>query len=82
MSASTVAHVARELRLSAWIFCMCTVFSIGIVVTDYLLTRRLDSGWPMAASVAVLAWVGAGYFARQLDRLARTIEDPKRPFRS
>jgi len=66
--APTVIGVAKELRLSAWIFGIFTVVSALIAVSDFLLTRRVEGGWPVAAAVALVAWIGVIHFAQQLEK--------------
>ena len=64
----TVHGVARELRLSAWIFGIFAVASAVIVVVDVLTTGRIEGGWPVAAAVALVAWIGVIHFAQQLEK--------------
>jgi hypothetical protein len=65
---TTVAGIAKELRLSAWLFGIFAVLSAAIAILDFLVTRRVEGGWPVAASVAVVAWALVVHFARQLDK--------------
>ena len=71
----TGSGVARELRLSAWIFGIFAVLSTVIAVLDFLTSRRIEGGWPVAAAVAVVAWIGAIHFAQQLERTQQTAQD-------
>ena len=64
----TVAGVAKDLRLSAWLFAIFAVLSAAIAMLDFLVTRRVAGGWPVAACVALVAWIGAIHFAQQLDK--------------
>jgi hypothetical protein len=71
----TVPGVARELRLSAWIFGIFAVLSIVIAVLDFLNTGRVEGGWPVAAAVALVAWIGVIHFAQQLEKTQQTAPD-------
>jgi hypothetical protein len=71
----TVSSVARELRLSAWIFVIFAVLSAVIAVLDFLNTRRIQGGWPVAAAVSVVAWIGVIHFAQQLEKTQQTVPD-------
>jgi hypothetical protein len=64
----TVASVAKELRLSAWLFGIFAVLSAAIATLDFLATRHVEGGWPVAASVALVAWGLAVHFAQQLNK--------------
>jgi hypothetical protein len=66
--APTVPRIARELRLSAWMFGIFAVASAVIVVMDMLTTGRIEGGWPVAAAVALIAWIGVIHFAHQLEK--------------
>jgi hypothetical protein len=48
---TTVAGIAKDLRLSAWLFGIFAVLSAAIAILDFLVTRRVEGGWPVAASV-------------------------------
>lgn len=64
----SVAAVARELRLSAWLFGIFAVLSAAIAIVDFVVTRRVDGGWPVATVVALVACAGVVHFAQQLDK--------------
>jgi len=68
----TVLGVARELRLSGWVFGIFAVLSAVIAVLDFLNTRRLEGGWPVAVAVALVAWIGVIHFAGQLKKTQQT----------
>lgn len=71
----TVSGVARELRLSAWIFGIFAVLSAVIAALDFITTRRIEGGWPVAAAAAVVAWIGVIHFAQQLEKTQQTAPD-------
>ena len=74
----TVIGVAKELRLSAWIFGIFAVLSGLISIADFVMTRRLEGGWAVAAAVALVAWIGVIHFAQQLERAQQSANAAER----
>ena len=65
----SVHGVAKELRLSQWIFAFFAISAAAIVALEFLVTRRIEGGWAVASAVAIIGWIGVRYFAEQLERL-------------
>ena len=68
----TVPRVAKELRLSAWIFGIFAVLCAAIVALEFFNTGRIQGGWPAAAGVALIAWIGVIHFAQELEKTQQT----------
>ncbi len=49
-------------------FGIFAVLSAAIAILDFLVNRRVEGGWPVAASVALVAWGLVVHFAQQLNK--------------